>query len=77
MIVTDAFRALVAQLTEDEIPDPLNLPMPLFAVVSDLCRLAGEPEPPEIAALMDAPAATALRADVGPARWLAAGGGHD
>lgn len=75
MIVTEAFRALVAQLTEDEIPDPLNQPMPLFALVADLCRLAGEPEPPEIAALMDAPAATALRANVGsPARWLADGG---
>ena len=74
MIVTDAFRALVAQLTEDESPDPPNLPMPPFALVADLCRLAGEPEPPEIAALMDAPAATALRTHVGPAKWLADGG---
>lgn len=56
MIITRTFRALVAQLADDGILDPLNKPMALFAVWADLCRLAGEPEPPEVAALLDAPA---------------------
>lgn len=70
MIITETFRALIAQLTEDGMPDPLHQPMTLFAVWADACRIAGEPEPPEVAALMDAPAATLLTATPSAARFI-------
>lgn len=73
MIITETFRALVAELAEEGLPDPLTRPMALFAVWADACRIAGEPEPPEVAALMDAPAATLLQPSAAaptPARFI-------
>lgn len=69
-MITETFRQLLAELTEQGIAAPLHQPMPPYALWADLCRLAGEPEPPEVAALMDAPAATPLRP--GPARFIPA-----
>lgn len=73
-MINETFRAVVAEMAVGGIPDPLRQPVSLFTLWADACRIAGEVEPPEIAALMDAPAATALRAHVGPAKWLADGG---
>lgn len=69
-MITETFRQLLAELSEGEVPDPLRQPMPLYAVWADLARLAGEPEPTEVAALMDAPAAAPLRTS--PARFIPA-----
>lgn len=71
MIITETFRAYLADLADDgDLAATLHTPLPLYAVWADLCRLAGEPEPPEVAALLDAPAATLL---TGPARFIPSG----
>jgi hypothetical protein len=54
--------ALVCELIEGDIPHPLTQELSVFALWSDLCRLAGEPVPPAVAALLDAPAALCLPA---------------
>jgi hypothetical protein len=69
-MITDAFRQLLAELAEEGVDAPLHRPLPLYAIWADLCRLAGEQEPPEVAAIVDAPAATPLRP--GPARFIPA-----
>ena len=51
--VTAAMRALVAELRAEGIPDPLGQPLALWAVWADLCRLADEPTPREVAARLD------------------------
>ena len=56
MTIADALAALVAELAENDIPDPLAQRLPLALVWSDLARIAGEPEPPEVAAFLDRPA---------------------
>ena len=58
--------ALVVELIEHDIPHPLTQELAVFALWSDLARLAGEAIPPAVAALLDAPAAMCL-GDVPPA----------
>ncbi len=53
MTIDDAMRALVAELGAGGVPAPLTQPFTLATVWDDLARLAGEPVPPEIAALLD------------------------
>jgi len=48
-------RALVDELAADGVPDPLAQPLTLALVWADLARLAGEPLPPEVAAMIAAP----------------------
>jgi len=60
--VNALMAALVCELIEEDIPHPLRQEFTLFALWSDLSRLAGEPVPSHIAALQDAPAALCLPA---------------
>jgi len=48
--------ALVIELIENDIPSPMTQELAVFALWSDLARLAGEPVPAAVAALLDAPA---------------------
>ena len=48
--------ALIIELIEGEIPSPLTCELPVFALWSDLARLAGETLPAHVAALLDCPA---------------------
>ncbi len=54
--------ALVVELIENDIPHPLTQELAVFALWSDLARLAGEAVPHDIAALLDTPAALCLPA---------------
>ena len=54
--------ALVVELIENDIPGPLTQELSVFALWCDLARLAGEPVPADVAALLDAPAAACLPA---------------
>ena len=54
--------ALVVELIEHDIPDPLTQELSVFALWSDLARLAGEAVPAAVAALLDAPAISHLPA---------------
>ncbi len=56
MTITDALAALVAELAEGGVPDPLAQRFTLAFVWADLARIAGEILPPEVAAVLDAPA---------------------
>ena len=67
----EACAALVAELAEGDVPDPLNQRFKLAFVVADLCRLAGEPVPAEVARALDEPACHRLPA-AEVARWLPA-----
>ena len=58
--------ALVVELIEGDIPHPMQQEFPIFALWSDLARLAGEAVPHDIAALLDTPAPLCLTA-VAPA----------
>ena len=51
--VNGLMRALVAELTEGEVPRPLRQSFTLAAVWLDLCRLAGEAPPAEALAILD------------------------
>jgi len=53
--INDTLHALVAEMAAGEVPDPLAQPCTLALVWADLARLAGEPLPAEVAALVDAP----------------------
>ncbi len=53
MTIDEAMRALVAELAAGGVPAPLAQPLTLAALWDDLARLAGEPIPPEVAALLD------------------------
>ena len=53
MTIDDAMRALVAELGAGGVPAPLTQLFTLATVWDDLARLAGEPTPPEVAALLD------------------------
>jgi len=53
-VINQMMAALVAELTADEIPQPLAQRFTLAAVWQDLARLAGEPLPAEAAAIVDA-----------------------
>ncbi len=53
MTLTQLIAALVAELTDHEIPAPLTQRFTLATTLADLCRLAGEPLPPAVALLID------------------------
>ncbi len=57
MTINDTMRALVAELGAGGVPAPLAQSFTLAALWDDLARLAGEPTPPEVAALLDGRAA--------------------
>jgi len=54
-MINDTLRALVAEMAAGDVPDPLAQPFTLALIWADLARLAGEPLPSEVAALVDAP----------------------
>jgi hypothetical protein len=54
--VNDLMAALVAELAEGEVPQPLTQRFRLAYVWADLARLAGETLPPAVAAALDEPA---------------------
>lgn len=55
--VNRLMAALVVELIEGEVPQPLYQEFTLGAIWADLCRLAGEPVPPAVAAIADLPVA--------------------
>ena len=61
MTINDTLRALVAEMAAGDVPDPLAQPCTLALVWADLARLAGEPLPAEVEALIAAPV---------PLRWV-------
>ncbi len=61
MTISEALRALVAELAAGGVPTPLTQPFTLAALWDDLARLAGEPVPPEVAALLDGRSADPTR----------------
>ncbi len=54
MPITAALTALYAELAE-EIPDVLTESFTFAGLWADLCRIAGEPVPRDVAAVLDAP----------------------
>lgn len=52
--INAALTALYAELA-DEIPDALTESFTFAGLWADLCRLAGEPLPADVAAVLDAP----------------------
>jgi hypothetical protein len=55
MTINLALTALVAELAEGDVPDPLSQRFRLAFVWADLARLAGEPLPAHVAAALDEP----------------------
>ena len=55
MTVNDALQSLAADLAAEGIADPLAEPITLAALWHDLCRIAGEPLPSDVVALLDGP----------------------
>ena len=55
MMINAALHALLREMEMGDVPDPLAQPLTLAVVWADLCRLAGEPLPPDVAALLAAP----------------------
>jgi len=53
MTIDSLRRSLGAELGAGGVPAPLARPFTLAALWDDLARLAGEPTPPEVAALLD------------------------
>ena len=51
--VNELLRALVDELAAEGVPAPLTQSFTLAAVWLDLCRLAGEPPPAEVLAVLD------------------------
>jgi len=54
MPITAALTALYAELAE-EVPDVLITPFTFATIWADLARIAGEPLPRDVAAVLDAP----------------------
>ena len=52
MTINDLMAALVAELAEGEVPTPLAQRFTLATVWADLARLAGEPLPAAVAAVV-------------------------
>ncbi len=52
MTIGDLMRSLVAELAAGGVPAPLHQSFTLATIWDDLARLAGEPSPPEVAALL-------------------------
>jgi hypothetical protein len=67
--ITEALAALVAELEEGDVPDPLRQRFTLALVWHDLARIAGEPAPAEVAAILDGPAVRRVPA-AEVRRWL-------
>ncbi len=59
MTINSIMAALVDELAANEIPAPLTQPLTLGLIWLDLCRLAGEPVPADVAALAETPVALA------------------
>jgi len=59
--INDTLHALVAEMAEGDVPDPLAQPCTLALVWADLARIADEPLPPDVAALLDGPRPSARR----------------
>ncbi len=55
MTLNQLMTTLAAELAEGGVPDPLQQRFRLDFVWIDLCRLAGEPLPAEIAGVLDRP----------------------
>ena len=51
--VNALLRQLLAELQAEQIPDPLAQSFTLAALWLDLCRLAGEEPPADVATLLD------------------------
>ncbi len=62
MTIDTLMRSLVAELAAGDVPAPLAQDFTLVALWDDLARLAGEPTPPEVAALLDGRGITLVRA---------------
>jgi len=60
MTIDTLMRSLVAELGAGGVPAPLAQDFTLAALWDDLARLAGEPTPPEVAALLDGRGVTVL-----------------
>ena len=56
MTITQYLQQLVDELSEGDVPYPLAQSFTLATTFADLCRLAGEPVPPDVAAVLDEPA---------------------
>jgi len=61
MSLNDLMALLVAELADGDIPAPLTRRFTLAALWADLARLAGEPIPPAVAALLDGRGAIPVR----------------
>ena len=55
MSINTIMAALVEELVEEGMADPLGEPLTLAALWADLARLGGEPLPTDVAALLDGP----------------------
>ncbi len=53
MSLNDLMARLVAELADGDVPAPLTQRFTLANTWADLARLAGEPTPPAVAALLD------------------------
>jgi hypothetical protein len=62
MTIDTLMRSLVAELAAGGVPAPLAQDFTLAALWDDLARLAGEPIPPEVAALLSGWGALPTRA---------------
>jgi len=55
IVINQLMAALYAELAAEEIPQPLAQRFTLATVWADLARLAGEPVPRDVAAVLDTP----------------------
>jgi len=55
MTINDAMTLLLAELAADGIPDVLTETFTFAAMWNDLCRIAGEPVPRDVAIVLDQP----------------------
>jgi hypothetical protein len=69
MTIADALAALVAELEAGDVPDPLRQDFSLACLWADLARIAGDPVPAPVAAILDGPACYRVPADLAR-RWL-------
>ena len=53
MTINEAMQALCDELAAGGVPAPLHQPFTLALVWADLCRIAGEEPPADVAALVD------------------------
>ncbi len=70
MTINDLMAALVAELAEGEVPAPLTESFTLATVWADLARLAGEPLPVAVAAVVDDALAAEFLAENDPPHTL-------